>query len=1003
MVERAGVVVVTAGEMAVAVRAWATPDQRKSGGAGSRAFGDLGPSRWTLVFDTETTIDTGQGLRVGAFQLRRASRLTQAGVFYEPGALTADEVDVLAVYASDHGLAVFTRAEFVDQVFLATAWKRRGLIVGHNLPFDLARLSVAHHPPQSDVKRMRGGFAFTLSADGDASRVQVKRTNAGAAFIRLTIPGGMNPELRNRERGGRSANHHGYFVDTATLGGALLGGRPSLKRLAELLGTEQRKSEADHGLTITAGYLDYLGDDVQVTWECWQQLHARYERYQLPTPPWRIHSEASIGKAHLDKIGLEPFRGLNDWPDEITATVMETYYGGRTECAIRLMPVPGVYVDFTSQYPTVFVLQGLHRFLTAQRVDHRDEDPGRVQRLLDQLTVDQVIDPEFWAGELHALVLIEPDGDRLPTRAKYNARGRDTDSGRRMTAGSYNVGVPYRCGGPAQWYTLADAASSKLMSGKAPRVLAVLRFIAHGPQVGLQPIDAAGDPAYRVDPAREDLIRRLVELRADVRAEQRQARAAGETERAASLDAVQQAMKATANATSYGSAIEMNPVEHRKPVWVTVHQPDGTSYRVSQDRTEAPGRWFHPLIATLVAAGGRLLLAATMRLLGDLGGSYAFCDTDSLFIAATERGALIPCPGGPHAMPNGQAAVKAITWEQVNALVEQFTALDPYTGPDHPKSILKIEAENYDPKTGRQREIECYAIAAKRYGLFIRRPDGTPEIVASGDKRKRSEHGLGHLLPPNAPDPEISDRAWLDAWWEHLLHLELGFTDHPEPSWFDAPAVGRLTVTSQRDIKAFRSYNAGRPYAEQIKPWGFLAIAHPEAHERARHGGPRCLIAPFERDPVRRLQAHWIDRDQPEQPPRRIHTASTPEYRAGSVAVLSYRDYFNLYRRHPESKALDPSDGKPCHPWTRGALQPWHLTATETIRVGKESNRLTDTHQTVDDEDERAIEYPAPTRKCRGCDAPVNGRRQWCSERCRKRASRTNRVVPSGRLVMRCP
>jgi hypothetical protein len=74
-----------------------------------------------------------------------------------------------------------------------------------------------------------------------------------------------------------------------------------------------------------------------------------------------------------------------------------------------------------------------------------------------------------------------------------------------------------------------------------------------------------------------------------------------------------------------------------------------------------------------------------------------------------------------------------------------------------------------------------------------------------------------------------------------------------------------------------------------------------------------------------------------------------PEYRAHSIQVLSYRDYFNQYRQHPESKAHDPTDGKRCHPWTRGQLQPWHITATERVRVGKESNRLTDTHQPVDD------------------------------------------------------
>lgn len=135
------------------------------------------------------------------------------------------------------------------------------------------------------------------------------------------------------------------------------------------------------------------------------------------------------------------------------------------------------------------------------------------------------------------------------------------------------------------------------------------------------------------------------------------------------------------------------------------------------------------------------------------------------------------------------------------------------------------------------------------------------------------------------------------------------------------------------------------------------------------------------------MRAPWTDRSNPAQPSRRIYT-STPTTRPGNVAVLSYRDYFSKYRQHPESKAVDSVDGKRCHPWTSGQLESCQITATKQIRVGKESNRLTDTHQSTDDEDDQVIEYAAPSRTCRGCDATVTGRRQWCSEACRKRSAR---------------
>ena len=65
---------------------------------------DLGPSRWSLTFDTETTTDPGQGLRVGAYQLRRGHRLAQVGLFYEPAALPAESWRRLREYAAHTGL-----------------------------------------------------------------------------------------------------------------------------------------------------------------------------------------------------------------------------------------------------------------------------------------------------------------------------------------------------------------------------------------------------------------------------------------------------------------------------------------------------------------------------------------------------------------------------------------------------------------------------------------------------------------------------------------------------------------------------------------------------------------------------------------------------------------------------------------------------------------------------------------------------------------------------------
>lgn len=105
-----------------------------------------------------------------------------------------------------------------------------------------------------------------------------------------------------------------------------------------------------------------------------------------------------------------------------------------------------------------------------------------------------------------------------------------------------------------------------------------------------------------------------------------------------------------------------------------------------------------------------------------------------------------------------------------------------------PGSILKIEDENYDPTTGTRRQVECFSISAKRYCLFTREPDGAPIIVGDDRKRKRSKHGIGHLLPPI---PGSHD--YITEWWTHLLRVELAYPA-TTPAWFEDIAAGALTA-----------------------------------------------------------------------------------------------------------------------------------------------------------------------------------------------------------------
>src|SRR5947207_14522697 len=95
------------------------------------------------------------------------------------------------------------------------------------------------------------------------------------------------------------------------------------------------------------------------------------------------------------------------------------------------------------------------------------------------------------------------------------------------------------------------------------------------------------------------------------------------------------------------------------------------------------------------------------------------CDVSSMGVVTTGSGGLIPCPGGrPFEMKDCGTAVSALSWQQMNEIAERFRKLSPYQ--DKSRSILKIERDNYDLTTRKQRQLYCLAISAKRYALFLR-------------------------------------------------------------------------------------------------------------------------------------------------------------------------------------------------------------------------------------------------------------------------------------------
>ena len=652
-------------ELEVAVRGWATSPSHanKSSMWTTRLWEAPGPSEWMLVFDTETTTDHVQRLRFGGWQAHRAGLLQRHGLFYDPETVTDDELDALKQVAGDQGLELHPVGEWIEEVFFPLAVDLSATVVGHNLFFDLTRLAIGHDTTRSRDPRMRGGFSLKLTEDPTRPRILVKRASPSTTFIQFTVPDGRSPEQRQQEHGFDAPPYRGFFVDTASLANALLGGKWSLRKLAETLNTKHRKTSTDLDGPITEESIAYCYNDVTVTWECFEKLAARYTAYNLDVPLHRILSEASVGKAHLSQMRIRPWgQSHPDFPDWLIAVLMETYYGGRAECHIRRCPTLGVSVDFLSEYPTLYCLQDLWRFQIAQSINWEEVDPEEVNELLATVEVDDLLQPEIWR-QLHCVVQIAPDGELLTTRAQY-----------KPGSPIYNVALAHRYGVDG-WWTLADAIVAKLESNddQPPVVVRAIRFTPGPIQHGMRPINIAGQDDFKIDPYGEDFIQRLIELRAHAKIERDEAKGSGDPD-AELWEAIQHGLKITANSVAYGIGIEFNTTTHRKPQKQVLHHTDGTSTEFMTKVTEREGSWFNPLIATLTAAGGRLLLAILIRLVRDAGGDYVYCDTDSLFITGLDP-------------------------FQVQTIVSKFKRLNPYDPKLVSGSILKIESINYDPET----------------------------------------------------------------------------------------------------------------------------------------------------------------------------------------------------------------------------------------------------------------------------------------------------------------
>jgi hypothetical protein len=139
-------------------------------------------------------------------------------------------------------------------------------------------------------------------------------------------------------------------------------------------------------------------------------------------------------------------------------------------------------------------------------------------------------------------------------------------------------------------------------------------------------------------------------------------------------------------------------------------------------------------------------------------------------------------------------------------------------------------------------------------------------------------------------------------------------------------------------MKSLEALNAGKPYAQQIKPFNFLLTAHvlPFGHPDGVDPEKFHLITPYDSDPSKWLQKEWVD---PHSKKRFRITTRGHHGSRRTARVKTYGDVITEYEFHPEAKCADAL-GNICDRQTIGLLQRRHIKIDLIKCIGKESNNL---------------------------------------------------------------
>lgn len=772
-------------------------------------------------------------------------------------------------------------SEFLRE-FHRIAYKKRGLVIGFNLPFDLSRL--AFHWSAARSKRDAGALSLSLWSYFDEKtgrhersrfhpNIIVKKAGPRRNFIRFARCKGGDD--------GVSKSWRGEFLDLGTLAFSLTAGTYSLAGAFKKFCDRELDKDVEHGI-INPDYITYSRNDVKATVDLAKALLTLFDRFPVSRgaggtlSETACYSPASIAKAFLAAAGFK----APAIPEEKKGPCCAAFYGGWTEVGLR-GSIPVVLLDYRKMYQTQFVLQRIQDLLSSERLEFRDTTE-EVAAFVEGVKLRDLFDPAIWP-RLNAICWVVPAGEILTTKGRFDGKVFSTGM------------VPRDTGGKPVPYYLADIVLAKLLCGKAPRIVRAERIEGRG-KCPLRKVALPGGAMF--DPEQHDFFKLNVEEGARIKKGIGPYAALSPDVRNALVAGV----KCIGNSGSYGIFAETNaqdlPGEERE--WVDL-VGDGDPLRVKVLHPEDPGRFNCPPLAGLITSGARLMLGLAHALVAERGGKVAFGDTDSLAVIATRDGREITVETTiADGYQRDRIPLKTLSWRDVEEIAAEFTALNPYDKDLIGSSLLEIK-EPCGSKDGTKvvAAVTALCISSKRYCL-------KDEFGALVDYK---ESMLGMLLSPLDKAPGDDRRDPSSDWFRQAWYvIEANFCDHNSGhrDWLKHPRVRRLSVSSPAVMRNLETFNRGRSRGEQIRPFNFFITGTIIVREGGR-ATLHAVVAPFERDPENWARLNWVSTRSGE----RNHPAAP---------FVTVEQFLARYAEHISAEWLD-HDGRPCNETTVGVLR----------------------------------------------------------------------------------